>query len=415
MRRRRTDLRSLLDECFADFQVRCQAASQILELQVPDDLPPVLCDHTKISQVLFNLMGNAQKYTPEGGKIWLRVVLQEGYVRIEVQDNGMGINLRNQSHIFEAFTQLDRPEGPGAKGTGLGLTISRHIVQLHGGEIGLESELGKGSRFYFTVPLHQEEEELQVFIEDHLKLSRGRGKPLSLVLIRCRDGQGENPPAHLACLRKVQQAADSTFRDYRDESLLTEKERLLFLLLETDKAGSRVLLQRISRMLPPRLEGIDRLEFRVGEFLDSSPREMLATLKKENFLPWIGGEDSLWRRKVLVIDDEIQVLQMIAELLPHSHLPLEVQTTASGYEGCIRYGEFEPDLVILDVVMPEIDGREVLKSMRQGNRALSTRFLIISGYSDHREEMLALGGDDFLMKPFSISELLEKVETLLSR
>ncbi len=413
LRRRRTDLRPLLEDCFNDFQVRCQTTQQSLQLEVIDPLPLVLCDGNKISQVLFNLVGNAQKYTSAGGHIWIRARREEDFVRIEIQDDGMGINLRNQTHIFEAFTQLERPEGPGPKGTGLGLTISRHIVRLHGGEIGVRSEMGKGSCFFFTLPLHREDEEILVFIGDHLKLSRSRGKPLSMVWIRNRDGFPQPRGGQLECLKKVQHAAESVFRDYRDESLLAEEEKILFLLLETDRAGSRVLLQRISRALPLGLEGLEQLEFCAEEFSNGTSAEMLETMRQGRFISWMSEEDALWRRKVLVIDDETQVLMLISESLRHCRIPLEVLTTSSGYEGCIRFGEFEPDLVILDVNMPKVDGRQVLKSMKQGRRFASTHFLIVSGHPDCREEMLALGGDDFLKKPFTVAEITGRVEELL--
>lgn len=118
-------------------------------------------------------------------------------------------------------------------------------------------------------------------------------------------------------------------------------------------------------------------------------------------------------KRVLVIDDEPAVVELIVSSLQQSGLPLEIQSTTSGYEGCIRFGRFRPDLVILDLNMPDVDGAEVLRSMKQNGTAKVPKILVASGAMERIREMIRLGCDDYLCKPLHPDELRAKVSCLL--
>lgn len=122
-----------------------------LTLDVPRDLPLVLIDAGRIHQVVTNLLHNAIKFTPPGGSIRLVATPQGDYIRVMVEDTGIGIAPAELPRIFERFYKADRSRAAG--GTGLGLAISKHVIQAHGGKIWAESEEGEGSRFYFTLPM----------------------------------------------------------------------------------------------------------------------------------------------------------------------------------------------------------------------------------------------------------------------
>ncbi len=128
-----------------------------LDCCVPSDLPDVYGDRDKIMHVLMNLLGNAFEFTPPGGRVWVNATLQtedagRDFVLIEVGDTGRGIARDHHELIFREFAQVDSSASRGHHGTGLGLTIARRYVELHGGRIWVESELGRGSRFFFTLP-----------------------------------------------------------------------------------------------------------------------------------------------------------------------------------------------------------------------------------------------------------------------
>ena len=117
---------------------------------VPNDLPPVEADERKVKQILYNLLSNAVKFTPDGGRVEVRVRLSGDDLEVAVQDNGIGIAPEDQPKVFEEFRQVGRERS--REGTGLGLTLTKRFVELHGGKIGLESQAGAGSTFSFTLP-----------------------------------------------------------------------------------------------------------------------------------------------------------------------------------------------------------------------------------------------------------------------
>jgi two-component system, NarL family, sensor histidine kinase BarA len=133
-----------------------------LAIDADPDLPPVMADREKIAHVLANLVGNAIEFTPSGGHVWVRASRaslekseQIASVLVEVGDSGVGIAAEHHDLIFREFAQVDATPSRPHHGTGLGLTIARKLVELHGGRIWVESELGSGSRFYFMVPFEQ--------------------------------------------------------------------------------------------------------------------------------------------------------------------------------------------------------------------------------------------------------------------
>jgi two-component system sensor histidine kinase BarA len=136
------------------------AARKGLELtaHIPRDLPDVHADREKVAHVVGNLLGNALNFTPAGGRVWLAAHAPPGaqsidHVVVEVGDTGIGIAAEHHDLIFLEFAQVDSSASRRHHGTGLGLTIARKLVELHGGRIWVESSLGFGSRFYFTLPL----------------------------------------------------------------------------------------------------------------------------------------------------------------------------------------------------------------------------------------------------------------------
>jgi signal transduction histidine kinase len=136
--------------------MRSLAVKKSLDLraQCDEQLAPFPMDGARIKQVLLNLVGNAIKFTPEGGKVWVSAGAMNGDVRVEVGDTGPGIALEDQERIFQEFQQAGSDAGK-PQGTGLGLALARKFVEMHGGKIWVESEVGKGSKFTFTLPIEE--------------------------------------------------------------------------------------------------------------------------------------------------------------------------------------------------------------------------------------------------------------------
>jgi signal transduction histidine kinase len=123
-----------------------------LDVTVDERLGDFVGDERKIKQILLNLLSNAVKFTPEGGRIGIRARQADGAVEISVSDTGIGIAPKDQETIFEEFRQVGRDYAHKTEGTGLGLTLAKKFVELHGDKIWVESEVGKGSKFTFTLP-----------------------------------------------------------------------------------------------------------------------------------------------------------------------------------------------------------------------------------------------------------------------
>jgi signal transduction histidine kinase len=129
-----------------------------LVAEVPEELHLLTADRAKVAHIVGNLLGNAIDFTPRGGRVWVRARSIDGAsgaeCLVEVGDTGIGIDPEHHELVFREFAQVDSSASRQHHGTGLGLTIARKLVELHGGRIWVESELGSGSRFFFTIPLH---------------------------------------------------------------------------------------------------------------------------------------------------------------------------------------------------------------------------------------------------------------------
>ena len=127
-----------------------------LTTDVPLQLEPLTADREKIAHVMGNLIGNAIDFTPSGGRVWISARCVDGEhgreCLVEVGDTGIGIDPEHHELVFREFAQVDASASRQHHGTGLGLTIARKLVELHGGRIWLQSVLGEGSRFFFTIP-----------------------------------------------------------------------------------------------------------------------------------------------------------------------------------------------------------------------------------------------------------------------
>ena len=149
------DLKPIIKDAVESMRPRIEEAGCAVSIEVPPDLPPSICDARRITQVLYNLIGNAVKFSPDGGTITISANKVDRFIRISVKDEGVGIPEENQEKIFDKFYQVDMSDTRRARGLGLGLAISKAIIDAHGGSIWVDSKPEKGSTFYFTVPIEE--------------------------------------------------------------------------------------------------------------------------------------------------------------------------------------------------------------------------------------------------------------------
>jgi len=271
-----TDIGDLVRQVRDDFKVEAGKKFLQLEVVLPDDLPRIYADPDKMIQVLTNLLGNALKFTRDGG--WVKIGARNTGEEIEiwVEDNGIGIAPDDQEKIFDRFQQIRHGHKFGRQGTGLGLAISREIISLHRGRIWVESNPGQGSRFVFALP----------------------------------------------------------------------------------------------KALAP---------------------------------------------KVMLVDDDPDLVEMFKDFLqPHSY---RIVTAYDGEEAVAKAIREMPDLIILDIVMPKMNGYEVIGRLKDNKKTCDIPIIILTGYGLDQERLSALASRALptLYKPTSMSQFLQAVGAVLGK
>jgi signal transduction histidine kinase len=149
-------LEEIFPELQADYAAQATDRSVQLAFRLPPKLPVIKGDREKIRVALHNLIGNALKYTPGGGQVSVAVTANDGHLRVEVSDTGIGMSDEDRAHVFEKFYRAKDARVAKITGSGLGLAIAREVVRMHGGDITVESELNRGSTFTLVLPIPAE-------------------------------------------------------------------------------------------------------------------------------------------------------------------------------------------------------------------------------------------------------------------
>jgi signal transduction histidine kinase len=189
MARERISLADLIRHVTASMLPLAEQKGLSLTADIPDDPLEVLADEGRIVQVFTNLVGNAIKFTSEGS-VKVLANRTDGEIACIVEDTGVGVSKEDQSRLFNKFVQLKREDGAGRKGTGLGLVIAKNIIELHGGNIHVDSEPDRGSKFTFVLPEFSAEQILLAKIEEAVLDARDRDKGFSIFLCEVRYDPG---------------------------------------------------------------------------------------------------------------------------------------------------------------------------------------------------------------------------------
>ncbi len=230
------------------FQVHVREKKVSLVSEIPLSLGEIYMDEDKMIQVLTNLLGNAIKFTPEGGTITISIVDKQDQVEVGIRDTGIGIAACDLPKIFARFQQADHQESAYLqKGTGLGLAIAKEIVELHGGKIGVESEVDKGSVFWFSLPRLSLEQILIELVDAELK-KNSPDQPLTLCFLQ---GSGEQSQER-GKFSELELIVHPELRKDRDR-VLAQRDSLAIIMKGTDVNGAGSALERIKAVLKQRL------------------------------------------------------------------------------------------------------------------------------------------------------------------
>ncbi len=214
----------------------------------------VFCDPEKIVRVLTNLVGNALKFTEDGGTVSIRIQNGLDDFQVSVSDTGEGIAPEHQQRIFGRFEQVGRTHGGGEKGTGLGLAISRELVELHGGTLVVESELGMGSTFRFTLPVYTREALLEELVHTEFRLCH-QSDYLSLIVFAFKKDEfkalqeGCTVEEWKQLLAEVERVTRQVGRSMHDTLIQYGDGRMITFLRDTPKSGATAVRDRMASAL----------------------------------------------------------------------------------------------------------------------------------------------------------------------
>ena len=251
------ELKSLIEFTVSSLRPQADVKSIQIEVEGPEKLPTVYADWEKVEQILINLIGNAIKFTPDGGRILITSKLipkdrDGGYVdkvAIFVKDTGVGIPPEHLESIFEKFHQVENSLHRSVSGTGLGLSITKGLVETHQGKIWVESEVGKGSTFAFTLPVSNEERRdanFRFILDREFRRAQENQSSLTLFLIKILDESGEIKEA---LLNQLAEEVKQCLCRKADILLKRDKEKILAALCEANLRGAQVIRQRIEESL----------------------------------------------------------------------------------------------------------------------------------------------------------------------
>jgi signal transduction histidine kinase len=252
LKREFVDLARIINDVVTQFKPKADGKHIEFETVFPASLPPIYIDADRISQVFTNLIGNAIKFTPTNGKITAEIIDKEMEFECRVIDTGIGIAPENLDKVFARFEQFDRTEGSGAKGTGLGLAITKALIQLHRGNIWLESELNKGSKFIFTLPKYSPATLLHEHVVQSMKEAAASGSATTLFNISLIDPdqwKGEFFHERLEpVLKEIEELLRKSLRG-RGDIVLRDVDGVVHFLVNCDKEDALKVENRVRQKL----------------------------------------------------------------------------------------------------------------------------------------------------------------------
>ncbi len=379
----------------------------------PEELPRVMADGDRLQQVLVNLISNAIKFSPPSTEVKVRAFLEHGYVHVQVIDRGPGIAPDQQTAIFEKFHRIDNAASRKTGGTGLGLAICKAIVEEHGGQIWVESEMGEGSTFSFTMPL---EPELQ-----HLHLPITLGNKTVLVV-------DDDPDIVRLIMLSLEQEGFQTLGATSGEQALEiartrHVDAITLDLLMPGMHGLEVTRRlkedATTRNIPvvvisayttgrePELVALGVAGV-IAKPIDEG--KLLMTIRA--VLGSVAGQKS--QPQIMVVDDDPDVRRIIGVMLERAGY--DVRAASDGQEAFKLIMEERPDLLILDLMMPNLDGFQLVRLLRQRRWTQQIPLLVLTALdlTEGEKTLLQLGPTHHLTKgPLIQEEVVNRVRDLL--
>lgn len=363
-------------------------------------------DSLRIRQIIVNLMNNATKFTEEGRvKLEIKILEQsEGEVKLRygISDTGQGIREEDKERLFGAFAQVNAEANHAKEGTGLGLSISKQLVTLMGGSIGVESEFGKGSEFYFIIPqkIVQEKPAAQILEENRALTVSGKWKNPYMA-----EEFGKLVQEYsMTCLRDVTPPdVDFFFTD--DEAWVKQEE-----VQEQARKGAKICLLQNPMQPDGHASSVtiaNKPLYSLNFCQIINREETGGQFSTEDYINFRAPEASI----LLVDDNEMNRIVAVSLLEP---IQMQIDLAEDGKEAVEKIMQKRYDLVLMDHMMPVMDGIEATKAVRsmEGEyyQSLPIIALTANAMSDARKKFVEAGMNDFVAKPIELKEVCAKIK-----
>lgn len=392
-----------------------------ITVEVAPDLPALYIDRTRIRQVLINLVTNALRFTEQGGITLRAFPTLTDWVRVEVEDTGTGISEEDIPKVFSEFRQVGNENWRRKEGSGLGLSIGRRFIELHGGQMDVRSELGRGSCFFFTLPVREPAvAELDTMKEDWLaSAARVQGDRTPLVLFLSPDpfwarifseGLGDYRVMILSSIDQLQQACTQYYPRavLIDQSLAEDPQVQAFL------ANPPYDLPAITFPLPVNLNRETNLPEGVVRYLVKPiSRQLLIDVVEE-----LGPEV----KTLLIVDDDPAMLRFVTQTLrPAAALnggaAFDLLTAEDGSQAIEILRSQPVDAILLDLDLPHVSGLEVIERLQTDPDLHPVPIIIISA-NDLPQSLTPQQRSRFevlVNRPFARKELVDLITSVLEK
>jgi CheY-like chemotaxis protein len=383
-----------------------------LKREIAGNLPTVRADAMRVRQVLINFLSNAAKFTDEG-EVIVKAYVEEStkgqpMVMISVTDTGPGISQEDQTKLFQPFSQVDASLTRKVGGSGLGLSICQHLIQMHGGQIGVHSSVGKGSTFYFSVPVFQSKPAPEGISNNRVILAIDDDPQIINLYERYLQPKGfqviglNDPSKAKERVKQLQPFAitlDIMMPGYDGWQVLTDLK---------SSAETRDVPVIVCSIVEEEEKGfsLGAADYLIKPILED---DLLNALDRLN------GDGSI--REVLVIDDDPNDLRLLGKMISEQG-KYKAILAEGGPTGWSTISSKIPHAIVLDLFMPEMDGFTILEQMRQDKKLRDVPVIVITGAdltSEQQKQLDSLGKRLLQKSSLKERELIATIENALQR
>lgn len=383
LRREWTSLAEDVEAVLSTVQPLLEKKHLTLQVNIPADLPKIYCDRTRISQVILNLVSNAARFTDQGG-ITISARRQEQHLVISVADTGPGVLPEDAQRIFEPFCQGRGNPWRDQKGSGLGLSISKQFVELHGGQMWLESEPKLGSTFSFKLPLALPTSPSVTaarwinpnwFGHERTSKSKISQLPYKQRILVC-DGTGDLYDLLLHCSDEIEFIKTTDLKQAIQEAQAVPAHAVI--INTVSACNNPELIQQAGLSLPDTPIVAGSFPPRTRNLLEAGAIDQLikpiVRADLENAIRAVGKAV----RCILIVDDDRDFRRLLRRMLLIYDDKLNIITASSGAQALTQLRRRRPDLMFIDIAMPGLDGWQTLERKKQDESIKDIPSIVIS-------------------------------------